>query len=49
MVKKDNNTEIETWKQRSEAGNIPSIFEDELAGGLMHPFQNPLKALKHKE
>jgi dihydropyrimidine dehydrogenase (NAD+) subunit PreA len=49
MVKKDNITEIETWKQRSEAGNIPSIFDDELAGGLVHPVPKPLEALKHKK
>ncbi len=49
MVRKDNITEIETWKQRTEAGNIPSTFDDELAGGLKHPSANPLDALKRKK
>jgi len=48
MVKKDTGSGIETWKQRKEAGNIPTLFDDELAGGLMHPVPDPLKALKHR-
>ncbi|MCK9220836.1 MAG: NAD-dependent dihydropyrimidine dehydrogenase subunit PreA [Bacteroidales bacterium] len=44
MVKKDIGTGMETWKQKTAKGNIPSTFDDELAGGLRHPARqsNPL-------
>lgn len=49
MVKKDDNTVVETWKQRSASGNIPIFFDDKLAGGFKHPVPHPLKALESKK
>ncbi len=49
MVKKDAGKEHETWKQRTEAGNIPTTFDDDLAGGLHHPVPNTLDALKFRK
>jgi len=46
MVTIDNGSEIETWKQRTQTGDIPKTFDDELAGGNLHPVPNPLNALK---
>ncbi|MEI6048646.1 MAG: hypothetical protein WCS03_07075 [Bacteroidota bacterium] len=42
----DENAEVETWRQRTEANNIPSTFNDKLAGGLKHSSKDPLTALK---
>ncbi len=49
MLRKDNNTIVETWKQRSLSGKIPTSFNDRLAGGFSHHVLNPLKALKSRE
>lgn len=46
MVKTENSLPEETWKQRVDAGLVPSSFDDELAGGQKHPSINPLNALK---
>ena len=46
MIRKDDGKKYETWKDRTEAGNIPVTFNDELAGGLHHFVPDPLTALK---
>jgi dihydropyrimidine dehydrogenase (NAD+) subunit PreA len=46
MVRKDEGKQPLTWKHRTEAGNIPVTFDDELAGGLGHAVPNPMDALK---
>jgi dihydropyrimidine dehydrogenase (NAD+) subunit PreA len=49
MIKTKRGNEVETWKQRTEAGNIPSTFDDAMAGGLQHPSYNPNDALKNRQ
>jgi dihydropyrimidine dehydrogenase (NAD+) subunit PreA len=44
MVKTNSGNAFETWKQRTIAGNIPSTFDDDMAGGLQHPSHNPNEA-----
>lgn len=46
MIRKDNGKKVETWKTRSEKGNIPTSFNDKLAGGLHHWIPEPASALK---
>ncbi|MFZ1460277.1 MAG: NAD-dependent dihydropyrimidine dehydrogenase subunit PreA, partial [Ignavibacteria bacterium] len=46
MIRKDDGKKYETWKDRTEAGNIPVTFNDQLAGGLHHFVPDPLTALK---
>jgi dihydropyrimidine dehydrogenase (NAD+) subunit PreA len=46
MVRKDVGKEPLTWKQRTEANNVPTTFDDELAGGLAHSVPNPTDALR---
>lgn len=46
MIRKDDGKKYETWKDRTEAGNVPVTFNDELAGGLHHFVPDPLTALK---
>ena len=46
MIRKDDGKKYETWKDRTETGNIPVTFNDELAGGLHHFVPDPLTALK---
>ncbi|MBK6538168.1 MAG: NAD-dependent dihydropyrimidine dehydrogenase subunit PreA [Ignavibacteria bacterium] len=41
MIRKDDGKKYETWKDRTEAGNIPVTFNDELAGGLHHFVPDP--------
>ncbi|QNH61091.1 NAD-dependent dihydropyrimidine dehydrogenase subunit PreA [Hymenobacter sediminicola] len=51
MERRDDGTRHETWQQRTLAGNIPSEFEDERAGGRHHWVPEPAAALgkeKHK-
>ncbi|MBD3636505.1 MAG: NAD-dependent dihydropyrimidine dehydrogenase subunit PreA [Crocinitomicaceae bacterium] len=48
MVKKDDGTEHMTWHERTEAGTIPTTFNDKLAGGLGHYVPEPKLALKNK-
>lgn len=45
MVKTDDGTEHLTWHERTEAGNIPTTFDDELAGGRGHYVPEPIEAL----
>ncbi len=44
MVRKDDGTERLTWKERTDADNIPTTFNDELAGGIHHWVPEPSAA-----
>jgi dihydropyrimidine dehydrogenase (NAD+) subunit PreA len=46
MIRKDNGKKVETWKDRSEKGSIPTTFNDSLAGGIHHRIPEPASALK---
>ncbi|MBL4752669.1 MAG: NAD-dependent dihydropyrimidine dehydrogenase subunit PreA [Flavobacteriales bacterium] len=46
MVRKDDGKSHETWSERTLNGNIPTTFNDELAGGLHHWVPEPSAALK---
>ena len=46
MERRDDGKESVTWKERTEAGNIPTTFDDKLAGGLGHHVPKPTDALK---
>jgi dihydropyrimidine dehydrogenase (NAD+) subunit PreA len=48
MVRRDDGSVNETWKQRAEAGNVPTTFNDERAGGIHHWVPAPADALKKK-
>ena len=48
MERRDDGKEVLTWKERTEAGNIPTTFNDELAGGIGHYVPKPEDALKNK-
>lgn len=48
MVKTDDGKEHLTWHERTEAGNIPTTFDDELAGGRGHWVPEPASALNKK-
>ncbi|MBD2715290.1 NAD-dependent dihydropyrimidine dehydrogenase subunit PreA [Microvirga sp. STR05] len=51
MERRDDGSRHETWQQRTVAGNIPTEFEDERAGGRHHWVPEPAAALgkeKHK-
>lgn len=48
MQKRDDGTQHLTWAERTEAGNIPVTFNDELAGGRHHWVPAPVDALKTK-
>ena len=48
MVRQDDGKEVVTWRQRTEAGDIPKTFNDELAGGLGHRIPEPREALDRK-
>ncbi len=48
MERKDDGSQHITWKERTEAGNIPTTFNDELAGGIGHWVPEPTDALKKK-
>ena len=45
MDRKDDGKEKLTWKERTLAGNIPTKFNDDLAGGLHHWIPEPEEAL----
>jgi dihydropyrimidine dehydrogenase (NAD+) subunit PreA len=49
MDRRDDGAEILTWKDRTLAGNIPTTFNDDLAGGLHHWVPEPEDALKKKK
>jgi hypothetical protein len=46
MVETKNISGFESWKDRTEKGNIPKTFDDPLAGGLSHRITEIEKALK---
>lgn len=46
MKRVDDKSENITWKERTEACNIPTTFDDELAGGRGHYVPEPIEALK---
>ncbi|HQY21393.1 MAG TPA: NAD-dependent dihydropyrimidine dehydrogenase subunit PreA [Ignavibacteria bacterium] len=46
MIRTDDGKISESWKERTDAGNIPVKFDDPLAGGLHHKVPDPLSALK---
>lgn len=48
MVRRDDGKEKITWEQRTEKGDIPTTFNDELAGGIGHWIPEPASALKKK-
>ena len=48
MVRKDEGKARETWADRTLKGEIPTTFNDELAGGLHHWVPKPTDALKKK-
>jgi dihydropyrimidine dehydrogenase (NAD+) subunit PreA len=49
MERKDDGKQDLTWKERTLAGNIPKVFNDELAGGLHHWVPEPADAFKTKK
>jgi dihydropyrimidine dehydrogenase (NAD+) subunit PreA len=48
MVRKDADMERVTWEERTQKGNIPTTFNDKLAGGIGHYVPSPKDALKHR-
>jgi dihydropyrimidine dehydrogenase (NAD+) subunit PreA len=46
MVRKDENKEFESWKDRTQKGKVPMTFDDDLAGGLHHPVPEPVRIYK---
>ena len=46
MKRVDDQTENITWKERTAANNIPTTFDDDLAGGRGHYVPEPSEALK---
>lgn len=49
MERKDDGTQHETWKERTENNTIPTTFNDTLAGGIGHFIPTPADAIKKKE
>ncbi|HYV93018.1 MAG TPA: NAD-dependent dihydropyrimidine dehydrogenase subunit PreA [Chitinophagales bacterium] len=48
MERRDDGSQPVTWKERTLANNIPTTFDDPLAGGLHHWVPEPEDALKKK-
>ena len=48
MDRRDDQTQHLTWKQRTETGNVPTSFNDPLAGGLHHWVPKPEEAFQTK-
>lgn len=48
MDKVDDGTEHVTWEERTLAGNVPTTFDDELAGGRGHFVPAPTDAFKKR-
>ncbi|MBL4577604.1 MAG: NAD-dependent dihydropyrimidine dehydrogenase subunit PreA [Flavobacteriales bacterium] len=48
MVRRDDGKSQETWAERTVKGEVPTTFNDELAGGLHHWVPKPTDALKNK-
>jgi dihydropyrimidine dehydrogenase (NAD+) subunit PreA len=49
MERRDNAQQHLTWKQRTDAGDIPTTFDDEKAGGLHHWVPEPSAAFETKK
>lgn len=49
MIRKDDGSKTVTWHERTEAQNIPTTFDDTLAGGLAHHVPHPTEALKRRK
>lgn len=49
MIRKDDGSKTVTWHERTEAQNIPTTFNDPLAGGLAHHVPHPTEALKRRK
>jgi len=49
MEQRDNGKENITWDERTQAGTIPSTFDDDRAGGKHHFVPTVQDALKHRE
>jgi len=49
MVRKDDGKEVVTWKDRTDEGNIPTTWNDNLAGGVGHYVPKPRDALQKKD
>ena len=49
MIRKDDGSKTVTWHERTEAQNIPTTFDDPLAGGLAHHVPHPTEALKRRK
>jgi dihydropyrimidine dehydrogenase (NAD+) subunit PreA len=48
MVRTDDNKKGVTWKERTDRGDIPTTWNDQLAGGAGHYIPAPKNALKKK-
>ncbi|NNC70644.1 MAG: NAD-dependent dihydropyrimidine dehydrogenase subunit PreA [Flavobacteriaceae bacterium] len=48
MVQRDDGKEQLSWDERAQANNIPTTFNDDLAGGKHHYVPKPTDALKFK-
>ncbi len=46
MIRKDDGKQQLTWKQRMDANNVPTSFDDERAGGLSHKVPEPMEGLR---
>jgi len=46
MVRRDDGKQKVSWEQRTEKGEIPTTFNDDLAGGIGHWVPEPKEALK---
>jgi len=49
MERKDDGKQDLTWKQRTDANNVPTTFNDPLAGGLHHWVPQPMDAFATKK
>ena len=49
MVKRDDGTEHVTWNEKTIAGEIPTTFDDDRAGGKGHFVPTVQDALKHRK
>ena len=49
MERRDDGKEQVTWKERTLAGNVPTTFDDELAGGRHHWVPEPKEALETRK
>lgn len=48
MEKRDDGTQDVSWDERSIANNVPTTFNDDLAGGKGHYVPEPTDAFKHR-